>query len=118
MMKDELLEALEDLEIPIILQGSIAADEAYPDTFITFRTLSSNTAKSFDNDEVLTTYEINTCVFSRDPLIVASVTADARAALKKAGFIPQGKGYDLISDEPDFSGYATDYYYLEVEKNG
>ena len=73
------------------------------------------TEKSFDNDEVLFSFEVNVNVYSRDPLLVASVSEDARAALKEAGFIPQGRGYDLISDEPDFSGWAMDYYYLQKE---
>lgn len=120
-MKDVLLETLEDFGYPVILQGTIAADDAFPDTFFTFRTMTSSTELSFDNAEALYSYDVNVAIFSRDPELVASLAEDSRAALKKAGFIPQGLGYDLISDEPDFSGWTTDYYFIKPEegfKNG
>lgn len=118
-MKDLLIETLEKLGYPVILQGTIAADVAYPPTFITFRTMTSSTTHSYDNEEALFSFEVNVNVYSRDPETVATLSESARGALKDAGFIPVGKGFDLISDEPDYSGWAMDYLFIQgVKANG
>jgi len=113
MIKDDLLNVLEQFGFPVFLQGTIEPDAEFPADFITFQITASDTAAAFDNDDVLTAWDINVNYYSNNPLNVATFPEQIRAALKNAGFIPQGRGVDLPTDEPAFTGWAMDYYKLE-----
>ena len=113
-MKALLIETLEATSYPVYLQGTFAEDEAYPDSFITFFTLSSDDATHHDNEAIGTVWEYQVIFYSSDPRLVATVPNDIRNRLKAAGFIPRGRGRDIPSDEPSHTGWAMEYYYLEV----
>ena len=113
-MKSLLIEKLESLGYPVHLQGSIGEDEEYPDSFITFFTLSGDDAAHFDNEPVGTAWGYQVFFYSTDPRLVASVPKEIHSLLKSAGFIPQGRGRDIPSDEPTHTGWAMEFYYLEV----
>lgn len=113
-MKTLLIETLEALGYPVYLQGTFAEDEAYPPDFITFFVLSGDDAAHYDNDSVGTAWEYQVIFYSSDPRHVASVPGDIHSRLKAAGFIPQGRGRDIPSDEPTHTGWAMEFYYLEV----
>lgn len=113
-MKSLLIEKLESLGYPVYLQGSIGEDEKYPDSFITFFTLSGDDAAHYDNEAVGTAWGYQVIFYSIDPRLVASVPKEIYALLKSAGFIPQGRGRDIPSDEPTHTGWAMEFYYLEV----
>jgi len=110
-----IIDALASLNYPVILQGSYAPEVEIPDTFITFQTLTSDTQESFDNEEALTAWEINITIYSRDPEILSQLATSTRDLLKAAEFIPQGKGFDMISNEAGFLGWGTNYKYLTKE---
>lgn len=113
--KENLITILETFGYPVILQGSMQPDEDYPDDFITFQTFDSDTPLSFDNDDAVTTWTFNVNYFSNNPANVAENPPLIRTALKTAGFIPHGRGYDLISDDPNFTGWAMEFDFLESE---
>lgn len=117
-MKDLLITTLAALGYPVILHGSMAEGEAFPDNFITFLTLDAPEAAAFDNGTALTVWQYQVNFYSNDPAKVASEPPKIRTALKAAGFIPQGKGRDLPSDEPTHTGWTCDYYFLENEMEG
>lgn len=109
-----LVDTLEALGYPVYLQGTFAEDDEYPPAFITFFTLSSDDAAHYDNESVGTAWEYQVIFYSDNPLLIASVPNEIRTALKAAGFIPQGRGRDIPSDEPTHTGWAMEFYYLEV----
>lgn len=113
MMKTLLIETLESLGYPVYLQGGMAADEPYPDHFFTIWTDNSESAAHYDNDSTATEWSFQVMFYSVSPAIVATEAERSRATLKAAGFIPQGKGHDLISDEPTHTGWANDYLFRE-----
>lgn len=113
-MKTLLIETLEALGYPVYLQGTIGEDEAYPASFITFFTLSGDDAAHFDNEPVGTAWEYQVIFYSTDPRLVASVPRDIYNGLRAVGFIPQGRGRDIPSDDPTHTGHAMEFYYLEV----
>lgn len=113
-MKTLLIETLEALGYPVFLQGTFAEDEEYPSSFITFFTLLGNDAAHYDNESVGTAWEYQVIFYSSDPSLVATVPNEIRSRLKSAGFIPQGRGRDIPSDEPTHTGWAMEFYYLEV----
>lgn len=115
MINQTIIDALVSLDYPVILQGSYAPEEEIPDTFITFQTMTSDTQESFDNEEALTAWEINITIYSRDPEALSELASSTRDLLKAAEFIPQGKGFDMISNEAGFIGWGQNYKYLTKE---
>lgn len=113
-MKKRLIETLEKLGYPVYLQGTMPEDEKYPASFITFFTNDSDDAAHFDNEPVGVAWQYQVIFYSSDPHLIETVPAEIRASLRRAGFIPQGYGRDIPSDEPTHAGWAMEFYYLEV----
>ena len=112
-MKEALLQALETIGIRIYLQGSIADNEILPSDFITFLTIDTPSVANFDNETALTAWRFQVTNYGNDPKNVASYARKTRDVLKAAGFIPIGKGRDLLSGDPNYTGWTCDYYKLE-----
>lgn len=112
-MKQKLIEILSTFGYPVFLQGSLNADEAYPDTFITFWVDDADDNSHYDDDTTSYLWDFSVIFYSNDPNLVNSKPEEIRKALKQAGFIPQGKGRDIPSDEPTHTGWAQDFYYIE-----
>ena len=112
-MKQKLITALNAFGYPVILQGTLNPDEAYPKTFITFWTNSTDDNAHFENLTTAVDWSFSVILYSDDPAIVNEKPAEIRSALKAAGFIPQGKGNDVPSDEPTHTGWAMDFIYTE-----
>lgn len=112
-VKQMFLDALTPLGYPIYLQGSISADTPYPASFFTYWNNESFERKSYDNRETFIEWDFDLNFYSDDPTAVNTVLLDAKIALKRAGFIVGGRGYDVLSDEPTHTGRGTDVIYLE-----
>lgn len=115
-MREKLIQLLEPLGHEIYLHGTIAEDEAYPDSFITFLELDSPDAGHFDNKPIGTAWEYQIIFYSTDPEKVLEESEKIRTTLRDAGWIPQGKGRDIPSDEPTHTGKVNTYLYLEMEE--
>lgn len=113
-MKELLYNTLSALGYPVYLQGT--APETYPDSFVTYWTINTPAAAEFDNALMVTEWQFYVYFYSTDPALVQSVPETIRRTLKAAGFIPQGKGRDLLSDEPTHTGWVQQYNILEEEK--
>lgn len=113
-MEDALITILESFKVPVYRQGSMSADEVYPETFITFWNSGSQDHSHYDNEEYGTEWDFNVYVYSSIPSTAYSLLADIRAALKTAGWIPTSKGYDVASDEATHIGKGIDVLYLEI----
>ena len=72
-MEDLLVETLENLKLPVIKQGTLAEEDQYPDTFITFWNNSSEGESFYDNDEHSCLWDFDVNVYSVDPEEVNSV---------------------------------------------
>lgn len=121
MIKDKLIAELQKFGYPVFLQGSLNADTAYPETFITFWTDSVLDNSHYDDEPASYAWDFSVIFYSSDPELVNTKPEEIRKALRQAGFIPQGKGRDIPSDEPTHTGWAQDYYFverLEVTKHG
>jgi hypothetical protein len=108
-MKKKLISALETFGFPVMLQGSLNAEAAYPDTFITFWCDSTEDSAHFDNDSHVAEWYFSVIVYSNNPHIVNTLPSEIITALKQEGFISQGKGQDILSDEPTHTGWAMDF---------
>ncbi len=116
-MKLKLIEALKTCGFvegkTIFLQGTLNPNEAYPESFVTFWTSAVDDGVHFNN--VTNSYDWNFTVifYSANAALVNTKHNEIRAALKAAGFIPQGKGQDVLSDEPTHTGWAMDFVITE-----
>lgn len=116
-MEDLLIETLtKAFGFPVLLQGSLGADEKYPDTFFTFWCSDCSDAQHYDNQTTNYVWDYDLNCYSTDPLTVTETIRKAVAVLKKVGFITRGKGHDIASDEPTHTGKGITILYLEKEK--
>lgn len=112
-MKQKLIDTLTAFGYPVFLQGTLNPVEAYPNTFITFFVDSTETVKQYDNITISVDWYFSVIIYSDNPEIVNTKPNEIRAALKAAGFTPQGKGNDILSDEPTHTGWAMDFVITE-----
>lgn len=103
-MKDLLIETLEPLGYPILLQGSVEEDEPYPDSLFTYWNNDTNGDTFYDNKENSCIWDFDLNFYSTDPEKVNAVLIEAKQLLEKKGFNVSGKGYDVASDEPTHTG--------------
>lgn len=113
-MKDFLYSLLEVYGYPVILQGTMAEDEPYPESFITFQTLGSSDQDFFDGNPFGTQWRFYVVFYSSNPELITTMAKRIYTDLRSAGFVPQGKGHDILSDEPGWTGWVNEYYFLEV----
>lgn len=102
-MEDLLIEILSDFGYPVMLQGSLADDEPYPDNFFTFYNNDSY-SHFYDNNSSYIVYDYDVNFYSTDPERVYSVLREAVKKLRIAGFIVTGDGYTVGSDEQTHDG--------------
>ena len=60
---------------------------------------------------VIWDFDVN--YYSNDPASVNSTLIEAKRKLKSVGFIPDGSGYDVISDEATHTGRGINILYVE-----
>ena len=115
-MIDELISILEGFEYPVYKQGSRSEEEEYPPTMITFWNADSPSQSFYDNEEYSSIFYYTVYVYSDDPDITYSLTEEIRTALKEAGWVIDGHGYDVPSDVKTHTGRGLDAIYLKVKE--
>lgn len=111
-MEDLLIETLESLGFPVMLQGSLLPDEPYPDHFFTFWNNDSYGNSYYDNNEQSTVFNYDVNFYSSNPEWVYTKLKEAITALKQVGFIISGDGYSVMSDEQTHDGRGVNVLYL------
>lgn len=112
-MEDALITLLETFNYPVIRQGSLAPTQNYPDTFFTFWNNSEDGESYYDNDVAGVSYDFYVNVYSKNPTLTYSLIDDARALLKKNGWIIVQRGFDIASDEPTHTGRGMEVEFLK-----
>lgn len=115
-MKELLISILENFcPDNVYLQGTLNENEAFPQKFVTFFVTDTEGLEHFDNALAATAWNFAVIFYSDDPNEVNTIPAQISAALKAAGFIPQGKGRDIASNKAGFTGWAMDFLIRENE---
>ena len=121
-MKQKLISALEQCGFvegkTLLLQGSLNSEEAYPDEFVTFWCNITEDNSHFDNTVHSVDWSFSVIYYSNNPTLVNTKPKEILAVLKSAGFIPQGKGNDIPSDEPTHTGWAMEVIANETFDKG
>lgn len=113
-MEDILLEILGAFKLPVIRQGSLAPDAAYPATFFTFWNNSETEQAAYDNETRFVVHDFDVNVYSNDPDTTYSLLSQARDAFKSAGWQTPDRGHDIASDEITHTGRGMNVTYLET----
>ena len=103
-MKEKLIKLLESFGFPVFLQGSLNKDAKYPKTFFTFWNNDTYDNNHYNNDPISYTWNFDVNFYSIDPELVNLMLIEAKTILKENGFIIDGLGYDLPTDEPTHTG--------------
>lgn len=118
-MEDTLIQLLSTFGFPVMRQGSLPANQAYPDTFFTFWNSTEDGQSFYDNDTASVVYDFDVNVYSTSPDVAYSTLAEARALLKSNGWIIATRAYDAASDEITHVGRGMVVQFLEYpEMNG
>jgi hypothetical protein len=112
-MKDKLIQLLSSFGYPVTLQGSIAQDEKYPESFFTFWNSETYDGSHYNNSTIAYIWDFTINFYSNNPQLVNTVPLEAIALLRQNGWIISGRGYDVPSDEPSHTGRAFDALYIE-----
>lgn len=110
-----LYNLLNALGYPVFLQGTYTG-ATYPESFITYTVNSTDDINHYDDDVASWGWDISVIFYTKVASLMDTAPDAIRAQLKKAGFIPQGKGYNIFSDDPDFTGWITEFLYQEQNK--
>ena len=115
-VKDLLIHILETAyTFPVLQQGSMTDHDSYPDSFFTFWNNDVPSACHYDNEPSKYIWDFDLNFYSSNPELVNTKLEEAINELKKYGFIPNGKGHDVISDESTFTGRGINVIYEERE---
>lgn len=95
------------------LQGTLSDTDEFPDSFFTFFNNDTVDENFFDNSETQTIWDFDLNFYSIDPALVNSVLVQAKPLLKAVGFIVDGKGYDILSNNTNYTGRAINVLYIE-----
>lgn len=99
----------------LFLQGTINPDAAYPETFVTFWTDYTADSAHYENRTDSVEWHFTVILYSSNATTVNTKPAEIRAKMKEAGFLPQGKGNDIPSDEKTHTGWAMEFLYNEKQ---
>ena len=115
-MKDELIALLSEYKYPVIQQGSLDPQEAYPESFFTFWNNSTSDTSHYDNNAIAYTWNFDVNFYSTNPDLVNNVLIDAIYLLRNNGWIVSGRGHDVPSDEITHTGRGVTVLYRETDE--
>lgn len=117
-MKQKLIAGLEACGFvngkTVILQGTLAENEPYPEEFVTIWTDFTADNSHFDNAVASVDWNFTVIYYTSDPEKLAKKPKEIINTLRQAGFIPQGRGQDIPSDEKTHTGWAMEFIYKEI----
>lgn len=116
-MKSDLITLLETLKYPVFLQGSLNADEPYPDSFFTIWNFETPEAAFYDDNANRAAWGFWIYFYSTNPSLVESVPEAARKLLKQNDYILQGKANDIGVDRPTHTGAFFTVFKFENYSN-
>ena len=119
MIIDDLIDILTDeFNLPVYRQGSMSDDATYPEEFFTYWNNDSEDHSHYDNKDYGYVWDIDVNFYSTDPDRTYSVIDTVAALLKSHGFTIDGRGHDVMSDEPTHTGRGIEVLYLQIGESG
>lgn len=98
---------------PVFLQGSLSDEDEYPKNFFTYWNNDTSDDQFYNNQNNQTNWDFDLNFYSKDPVLVNSIFKTAKPILKSVGFIVDGTGYDVLSDEKTHTGRGINLIYIQ-----
>lgn len=115
-MWNKLEKIFEEIGLPYSRQGSYAPDDNYPSSFFTFWNYDTPEDGFFDNESHKAIWLWYIYFYTNDAFLLYSKMDEFIALAKRDGFIIEGKGNDIQSDQPNFIGRVVRISYIENYK--
>lgn len=113
-VKKLLINTLEDtFKYPVYLQGSLSDEDEYPPSFFTYWNNDSTDGEFYDNQNNTTNWDLDLNFYSNDPTLVNTIFNSVKTSLKAVGFMVDGLGYDVLSDEKTHTGRGINLIYIQ-----
>lgn len=112
-MEDTLITLLKTFGYDVFRQGSLAKDESYPNTFITFWNNQEIEHSAYDDNTSIIEYDFDVNVYSTNPSEAYNLLKEIKVLLKSNNWIIKEIGYDLMSDEITHIGRGMNVCILE-----
>ena len=112
-VKDELIKILDGFNFPSWLMHTMPAKQKYPDAFFTFLSTDAPFTAHYNNQPHAIVWAFMIGFYSSDPDQVESVPLELARRLMAAGWIVEGAGEDVPSDEPTHTGRRITAYYIQ-----
>lgn len=113
MIIKKIYNTAEYFNMPVYLQGSLGADEKYPHHFLTYWIPDSDDNSHYDNKVNAIDWSVQIIFYSDDMNELTIYPQRIADKFKQEGFIPQGGGNFIASDEPTHTGWTMDFFYTE-----
>lgn len=112
--RNEAVSIIEETGYPCWLMNQMPENVTYPHSFFTYRCEDAPYGEYYDNRPRSTIWTFGIAFYSDDPFLVGSETKELIERLAAAGWIIDGDGDDVPSDEPTHTGrrivaYKIDY---------
>lgn len=109
-----LINTLEEAyKYPVFLQGSLSDEDKYPENFFTYWNNNTSDGDFYDNQNNKTNWDLDLNFYSNDPTLVNTIFDSVKPTLRAVGFIVDGLGYDLFSDEKTHIGRGINLIYIQ-----
>ena len=112
-VEDELIKILDGFNFPSWLMHTMPAKQKYPDSFFTFLSTDAPFTAYYNNQPHAIVWTFMIGFYSSDPDQVRSVPLELARRLMAAGWILEGPGVDVKSDEPTHTGRRITAHYIQ-----
>ena len=95
-------------------QGSFSESENIPDTYFAFWNLDTPEDGFYDNNPTRAVWHWQVYLYTKDPSIMYSKMDELIALARQSGFVPDGRAWDIPTDEPGYVGRSVRLLYVET----
>ena len=115
-MFEKLEEIFIELGLPYSRQGSYEEADELPASFFTFWNMDTPEDGFYDNEAHQAVWFWAVYYYTKDPSSIFHKMQEFYIIAKEKGFIPDGRGKDIPSGLPDYSGRMLIIKYIEPYK--
>lgn len=112
-MWNKLEPIFKELKLPYSRQGSYAPLQKYPKSFFTFWNADTPEGGFYDDESHKAIWLWYVYFYTSDPNLIYSKMDEFIALAKQNGFIVEGRGNDIQSDQPNYFGRVVRIRFIE-----
>lgn len=112
-MKKQLVSILRTFNLPVYQQGTLDDNAIYPAAFFTYWNSSTDDESFYNDKNHRTVWMFTVYFYCTNEELTNSILLETKQKLQEVGWIVDGVGYDVPSDEKDYTGRAIDVMYIE-----